>query len=327
MVGIFRRVFSIVSFIFLMASFAYATYNAGYDVRGLVAISENSYSICERLKYEDLKELEDIVKEIKGVRDPLKALYLSSTIGDLAVSYLRRLELKRNSLNKLKVEGVSSRIEYYALILGDRELVIEARNARKAFERGDLNASLETLEIANSLLLKKIADLPVLTPQSDPLARIKFLETKYNATLHYAIQVAIALPENGSKDVNNEVYYIQELLDDVATLEGEGRYLEALTELEENVERMINFQRKLNYLEESTLRSLFDKEGKMLVLRLKIALKKYEKTTSEGILVEIANNELELAKVDMSLGRNETAYLRVLRASRIIGYLYRTREE
>lgn len=81
-------------------------------------------------------------------------------------------------------------------------------------------------------------------------------------------------------------------------------------------------QEELNHYHREIIERLFRENSRLLILKLEIVAKQY-KGGKLRELVDVASFDLDLAKEDLRLNRTEIAYLRVLRASKILDYVAR----
>ena len=286
----------------------------GYDWDGLVKISKRNYDLIKPIDHASAEKISEV---LESANDPRSIISASNMVTEIVVKELSLIKPVKK-LNKL--EGEIKRLEYYAEILDDEGLKKILNSSKEYLKEGNYQAAKESLKFAHNSLHSKIESISPKT-FSDLQEEVVILLQKYNSTIKYAIQVAVALPENKSRDALIEKASIYEgILKEAENLKKQGRYIEALSLLTKNLDSLMLFQHSLEEMHISLMKALLRDEKKVLILKLKIAAKK----ENESELRNIAITELELADEDIKLGRMEIATLRVIRASRIINYLTRT---
>ncbi|ASJ16520.1 hypothetical protein A3L04_05245 [Thermococcus chitonophagus] len=285
-----------------------------YDWDGLISIMRQSAKIIREING---NTAEVVVKILKNLNpdDYQEILLASQQITNLTVEKLSRTTPVRK-INPIM--GQIERLEYYAEIINDTKLMSIINFARRQFENGNIKATQDSIDFANEVLEKDIENLREVQAPT-PQEQVDWLIFKYTRTLKYAIQVAIALPENESEKVLQEISAYENILKEATKMRNEGRYIEALSLLSENLDSLLLFQSNLERMHVMIMRNLTKQEGRILIIKLKLAAKKEK----ECQLREIALMELSLAEEDLDLGRTNIATLRIIRASRIVNYLTR----
>ncbi|MFA4640062.1 hypothetical protein [Pyrococcus kukulkanii] len=306
-----REVF-VIAILFLLISHSLAL-NQGYDWDGLIKITKKG---CEVIKSIDPTSAEKVSEILKSANDPESIVFASNKANIIIV---RKLSAVKPVKDVNTLEGEIKRLEYYAEILNDSGLRKILNSSKEYLREGNYKAAKESLKFAHNSLQSKIESIS-LKSSPGPQEELTILLQKYNSTIKYAIQVAVALPDNESRDILVKKVSIYEgIVKEAENLRSQGRDIEALSILVENLDSLISFQHLLEEMHIRLMKTLLRDEGKVLILKLKIAAKKER----ESELRNMAITELELAGEDISLGRMGIATLRVTRASRIINYLTR----
>ncbi|AEC52432.1 hypothetical protein PNA2_1517 [Pyrococcus sp. NA2] len=305
--------------IVLMSSVSFAYYNGS----SLVKILANSIEVCKILGYGELEgnleNTRDKVQELIREGELTSAFAIMNTTNYNVISKL--MEENVNVPENFEIEGKIDRLKFYISLLNktNAEPIVELiKKAEENLKQGNLKEAEKYINSAEAKLPLYVQTPPSVTTKT----KLNLLLSSYKGTMKYALQVSVALNYSEYANIENEIAKIEDIIKRAEELIKEGREIEAFLLLEENLDFVISFQRKLDEYHKKIITRLFKENNRLLILKLSLVAKQYENSEFKE-LVKIAISDLNLAKEDIKLKRYETAYLRILRASKILDYIIR----
>ncbi|AAL81152.1 hypothetical protein PFDSM3638_05165 [Pyrococcus furiosus DSM 3638] len=295
-----------------------------YDTNALLRLYDTNKEILSKFDYTPEIKREEITSELE--HDNL--VFAFEKLSKLSLTTIHILESKEGTIDSKEIlEARISRVEYYLNLLPSNRKTLKIKEKINAAKEELKNGKIEIATNYTSEAYRLLDD--VLTSgeplEIDPKTRAIILLEKFNRTIIYATQIFIASGSNTSY----EALYLQKLIERCDKLIESERYLEALYELEGNIGYVEMFQNELESIYVDYIKNRFETERKEYLIQLMLSLNRIKSLVKEAEkieLVEIASADLNLALKDVNLGRYETAYLRVRRASKILDYLVRTME-